>query len=453
MGWRSAANLFQHLHAQLARSAALQVPAVDLPSWLGRATPAAGLDERGCIVHFVRVYLDNWDKGRLTTALEAAKSTGRLGPLQQALRDTFKARGVARSEKKAVVEQSGAVTLGADFLGDRGRSKPTTVKACQLCCWTWRAWADDPVEERVLGAVLGQACFFGQFRRPAFSVLLHAWHAADEESTRPRRQVVFDELFGFLCLLPLMQIDFHQVTSPVINCSDASEQGAGVSVARALSGDGVEALMRRLAPVQGLFDKSVGLMESFAGIASTRVALHLMGVRPALHMASEILETAINVTMHNWPDCIQLGAIEDVDRVAFRMHAHKAPTLELMLHTAGSPCPGLCTWNPFRHRGLSEDRTQHAQSEELFLHVRRVTLELEADFEGVIVHEPEEIVCTMTNEQRDILSRELGRTPYRLGLSDLSENRRWRYRWPSWQLRSRPQVELEERDVTFKYIF
>ena len=83
-GWRSAANLSQHLHAQLARSAALQVPAVDLPSWLGRATPAAGLDELGRSVHFVRVYLDNWDKGRLTTALDAAKSSGRLGPPQQA---------------------------------------------------------------------------------------------------------------------------------------------------------------------------------------------------------------------------------------------------------------------------------------------------------------------------------------------------------------------------------
>ncbi len=182
MGWRSAANLFQHLHAQPARSPASQVPAVDLPSWLGRATPAAGLDELGRIVHFVQVYLDNWDKGRLTTALDAARSSGRLGPLQQALRDTFKAWGVARSEKKAVVEQSSAVTLGADFLGECGRSKPTTVKACKLCCWTWRAWADDPVEERMLSAVLGQACFFAQFRRPVFSVLLHAWHAADEET-------------------------------------------------------------------------------------------------------------------------------------------------------------------------------------------------------------------------------------------------------------------------------
>ena len=326
MGWRSAANLFQHLHAQLARSAASQVPTVDLPSWLGRATPAAGLDELGRIVHFVQVYLDNWDKGRLTTALDAARSSGRLGPLQQALRDTFKAWGVARSEKKAVVEQSSAVTLGADFLGECGRSKPTTVKACKLCCWTWRAWADDPVEERMLSAVLGQACFFAQFRRPVFSVLLHAWHAADEESTRPRRRVVFDELFGFLCLLPLMQIDFRQATSPVINCSDASEQGAGVCVARSLRAEGIEALLRRLAAVLGLFDKSVGLMESFAGIASTRVALQLMGVRPALHMASEVLETAINVTTQNWPDCIQLGAIEDVDRDAFRQHAHKAPT-------------------------------------------------------------------------------------------------------------------------------
>ena len=443
MGWRSAANLFQHLHSQLARAAALRLPSVDLPSWLGRTTTPAALDELGRIVNFIQIYLDNWDKGRLVRALDASKLAGEIGPLQRALREVFYEWGVSRSEKKAVVERDRAATLGADFLGELGRARPTTLKACKVVAWCWHAFGDELFDEQVLGAVLGQLCFFCQYRRPTFATLYHAWYATSESAARPPWRWVIEELLGIMALLPLMQIDFRQGVSEVVSCSDASEQGGAVCIARSLSEQGEEALMRRLAAIPGLFDKSIGLLESFAGIASTRVAFHLLGIRPVLHLASEVLWHCVDTTQHNWPDCVQLGPIEGVDRHMLREHAHRCPTVELFLHTAGSPCPGLCAWNPFRLRG---EHSQHVQSEQLFTHVRRVTKELEAAFEGVTVHEMEENVCTMTGDQRDILSDELGWEPFRMGLCQLSEQRRWRYIWCSFPLLEREQLALEQRN-------
>ena len=69
----------------------------------------------------------------------------------------------------------------------------------------------------------------------------------------------------------------------VVTVSDASEQGAGMCSAERLSRAGREALRVRLGLGAGVHHGAVVLIESFAGLSSTRVALALLGVRCARH--------------------------------------------------------------------------------------------------------------------------------------------------------------------------
>ena len=95
---------------------------------------------------------------------------------------------------------------------------------------------------------------------------------------RPGRrwEVLAEELLGCISLMPLLSIDFRAGVSGMVSCSDASEEGAGVCVARSLSACGREALFRRLRPMGNLFGGRVGLWESFAGIGSGRRALDIL---------------------------------------------------------------------------------------------------------------------------------------------------------------------------------
>ncbi len=97
-----------------------------------------------------------------------------------------------------------------------------------------------------------------------------------------------EELLGLLLVLPLVYFDFRAGVSPVVSCSDASEQGGGVCVARALSAVGREAALRRLRPLANLFRGRVGLWESFAGIGGARRAFELLGIHPAFYVAVKL---------------------------------------------------------------------------------------------------------------------------------------------------------------------
>ena len=248
-----------------------------------------------------------------------------------------------------------------------------------------------------------------------------------------------EELLGLLLVLPLVYFDFRAGVSPVVSCSDASEQGGGVCVARALSAVGREAALRRLRPLANLFRGRVGLWESFAGIGGARRAFELLGIHPAFYVAVEQNPTACRVLAAQWPDVVIMPDVtavtqRDTDRVAAG-----APTVSLVVHAAGSPCPGLCAWNPFRHG------RQEAPSEELYLEVRRTSKLLEVAFPGAAVEELEENVGSMMNETRNGMSMHAGYEPLEIQLSDLVEQRRRRYYWCSWKVRARPGVELVER--------
>ncbi len=215
--------------------------------------------------------LDNYDQGRVVLASSPVSEEGAPTAMQQALRDVYVEWGVARSEKKAGVEVVKGLILGAEVLGKEGRSKPTSLKACKFLFLLWHGMSLDTWRPLHLSHMGGAQCFFKQFRRASFIVFCCLWDAIPENAPVATWGEVADELLAAACLMPLDFIDFRTWTSSIVSCSDASEEGAGVCVARALSDDGVEQLVRKLAPMPGLMDGLVVLHESFCGLASTRV--------------------------------------------------------------------------------------------------------------------------------------------------------------------------------------
>ncbi len=122
-----------------------------------------------------------------------------------------------------------------------------------------------------------------------------------------------------------------------------------------------------------------------------------------------------------WPDAILLDDVRAVTQRTTDQLAARAPTVDVVVHLAGSPCPGLCAWNPFRHG------------------------EQEISFPLAAVEEMEVYFASMSNECRDVMSKQAGYSPVEIQVADPVEQRRRRYFWCSWKVRARTGVVLEEQ--------
>ncbi len=157
-------------------------------------------------------------------------------------------------------------------------------------------------------------------------MLFHYWEVMHSPlGARERWLLLAEELLSLLVILPLIYFDFRAAVSPLVSCSDASEQGGGVCVARALSDAGREAALRRLRPLANLFRGRVGLWESFAGIGGARRGFELLGIHPAFYVAVEQNASACRVLAAQWPDVVILPDVtaitqRDTDRAAAGAH-------------------------------------------------------------------------------------------------------------------------------------
>ena len=263
--------------------------------------------------------------------------------MHDALREVYQQWGVAASGDKRLIRVPTALSRGAAVCGRRGRARPSNDKILKAISIVWHLICSPfMVLEHTLSAG-GLWVFLLQFRRPAFSALLHFWDVLDEDVGYAERwHVISEELLSLVMLLPLLHIDFRLPASGVVSCSDASERGAGVVVSNCLSTCGTEALMRRLAAVPNLFRQQIGLIESCAGIGGARRGFELLGIIPAIYLVTEISENAVRVLKHQWPDTVWLGTMEDVTEEALLPHASGCPLMRALFHFAGTPCPGFC---------------------------------------------------------------------------------------------------------------
>lgn len=79
-------------------------------------------------------------------------------------------------------------------------------------------------------------------------------------------------------------------------------------------------------------NKGINVLSLFDGISCGQIALDRAGIKVNSYFASEIDKHAISVTMHNYPNTIQLG---DVTKVK----AEDLPKIDLLI--GGSPCQSI----------------------------------------------------------------------------------------------------------------
>ena len=223
-----------------------------------------------------------------------------------------------------------------------------------------------------------------------------------------------------LLLMPLIHINFKVETSPVISVSDASERGGGVCVARSLTAAGVEAWQQWMCRLPNLASGMFVLVESCAGIGGARRACELLGMAPALYIFNEVSVEAIRVVQQAWPDAVHMGSMEECTLDKLREVASGVPNAELVLHVGGTPCPGLCGWNPFKHKSEKE-------SKGLASSFGRLTETLREAFPTATVKRCEENVKSMTNADCAWMSKIQGLRPVAIDASGLVEQRRDRY--------------------------
>lgn len=162
--------------------------------------------------------------------------------------------------------------------------------------------------------------------------------------------------------------------------------------------------------------KPITVLSLFDGISCGQVALQRAGIPVQKYFASEIDKYAIQVTQKNYPNTIQLG---DVTKIDFTQFAGK---IDLLM--GGSPCQSLSITNS-KHR-------QHLDGESrLFWEYVRALREVKPKYFFF------ENVESMTDECKEIISKELGIVPFFIDSACLSAQERPRYYWCNFGVENR----------------
>lgn len=150
------------------------------------------------------------------------------------------------------------------------------------------------------------------------------------------------------------------------------------------------------------------ILSLFDGISCGRVALERAGIPVEVYYASEIDKYAIQVTMKNYPDTIQLGDVTKIDFTQFK------GKVDLLI--GGSPCQSL---------SIAQSKTRQnldGKSKLFFEYVR--ALETVKPKYFLL-----ENVASMTKECKQVISELLGCEPYLIDSNCFSAQDRPRLYW------------------------
>jgi len=149
------------------------------------------------------------------------------------------------------------------------------------------------------------------------------------------------------------------------------------------------------------------IISCFDGISSLQYCLNDLGIKYDNYYASEVDKNAIAVTMHNYPNTIQLGDVSRVDFSNFK---------NVLLAAGGSPCVDLSIANISRD-GINGEKSK------LFFEFVRCLKEVKPKY---FLYEN---VASMSDIDKNIISKNLGCQPYEIDAKDFSAGDRNRYYW------------------------
>lgn len=188
----------------------------------------------------------------------------------------------------------------------------------------------------------------------------------------------------------------------------------------------------------------MNVLSLFDGMSCGQIALNRAGIEYNNYYASEINEKSKEVTMHNYPNTIQLGDVTKLDKKVLS----ELPKVDLLI--GGSPCQNLSRTviNNIRHnQGLKGEKSS------LFYDYARVLFDIKPKYFLF------ENVESMKNEDRDIISETLGVEPIMINSSLVSAQDRKRYYWTNIPIDTLPEdkglvlsdIALDSSEVAEKY--
>jgi len=183
----------------------------------------------------------------------------------------------------------------------------------------------------------------------------------------------------------------------------------------------------------------MNILSLFDGMSCGQIALNKCGIKYDNYFASEIDKNAINITMKNYPNTIQLG---DVTKI----NVENLPKIDLLI--AGSPCQGFS----FAGKQLNfEDPRSKLFFE--FVRILNEIKEINPNVKFLLEN------VKMKKEYQDVISEHLGVKPVVINSSLVSAQNRVRLYWSNIPNIIQPQdkgillKDILEKNVDKKYFY
>ena len=434
MGYKNAMGLVQYVHRRMLAADGRTTTGLprDREIRKDRAVPALVSGSRA-LRSLWQVYCDDADYAELIKKLATLEAP----VFAQAARTMYSDLGAPLSAKCGTQVQV-CKRLGALVDGKDGRVRLPPERAALLAQLT-AYLLTEAVTLKELQVVMGHWCHAGTFRRECATVHTRVWRDMLVWPTRGRERLsdaVAYELVHALCMLPLHEFDLRAAVDFTITCSDASETGGGACYTRLLKPAFVPTVLHELAHTRGQCRDAVGLIELFAGIGGSRMALEHLGVDLAVHAAAEIDENAQRVLKSRWPDAKFFGDVKAITLLDIKQLLGTAPHLRVLFVTGGSPCQGVTRVN-VEAQGWHEERTLLVEE------IPRIAALVREAAPSLIVLEIIENVASMSTADRERFSSLLQVVPVELCSSECSPVKRPRLYWITFPLRRSPEFSWE----------
>lgn len=176
----------------------------------------------------------------------------------------------------------------------------------------------------------------------------------------------------------------------------------------------------------------MNVLSLFDGMSGGQIVLDELGINVENYYSSEIKPHAIKVSNKNYPNTIQLGDIEDINKAFLKT----LPKIDLVI--GGSPCQGFSVCG--KQLNFEDHRSK------LFFEYVRILNWIKENNNAEVKFFLENV--RMKKEWLDIISKYLGVKPIKINSAKYTAQRRFRYYWFNWGV----ELDTNTENIVFKDI-
>eukprot|EP00435_Cladocopium_sp_Y103_P039554 s2015_g10.t1 len=393
-----------------------------LPPWMNQILAAAERDDKS----WWHIYSDNFAGGERISPGE----TGAAALLcHNAAELAWSQAGIVSADKKRVTGAKRATELGAEIDGELKTLGVSTEKLLKIIQATLWLVSRPFLEKKHVQILAGRWVFALQFRRPAMGFLQKTWEfvGGKLKVTPSVREQIKAEFMSLVFSSSLLHCNLGASVSEAIICTDASEYGGSVDIARELTPEGRDFLgaCERMEAGDQTGCKPFLIISLFNGIGGSFRAYDLLGISPVGRIACEIADEGNRITQRRWPGTLIVKDVRQIDKEMVLQWSSKYLQVEEVHLWGGWPCVDLSAVRYGRLNLAGEHSS-------LFWEIPRILrLLMEVFGPTTVIKYVLENVASMDREASDQITRELGVWPYRLDCVQAVPMRRPRYCWTS----------------------